>query len=337
VQQPDRQARLLARLPVRPPARRSSWPTRSRRLTPAGLDHVFFTGSGSEAADTSLKMARAYWRAKGQASKTRLIGREKGYHGVNFGGISVGGIAANRKIFGQASRPTTCRTRSSPRTPSRAACPSTAPSWPTTARPDRAARRLEHRGRHRRALRRLGRRGAAAQGLSEAPARDLHRAQHPADLRRGHHRLRPLRRAHAADAFGVTPDIMNIAKQVTNGAQPMGAVVVQQGDLRHLHGSRRPRLHARVPARLHLRRAPGGLRRRHRRARRAAEGRHDRPRAGAGAALRERGAQPEGQQARHRHPQLRPGRRPHHCRAAGRARAPSAWTACRGRAGTGAW
>ena len=68
---------------------------------PEGLTHVFFTGSGSESADTSLKMARAYWRAKGQASKTRLIGRLKGYHGVNFGGISVGGIVGNRKTFGQ--------------------------------------------------------------------------------------------------------------------------------------------------------------------------------------------------------------------------------------------
>ena len=70
-------------------------------LTPEGLDNVFFTGSGSESADTSLKMARAYWRAKGQGSKTRLIGREKGYHGVNFGGISVGGILCNRKTFCQ--------------------------------------------------------------------------------------------------------------------------------------------------------------------------------------------------------------------------------------------
>ncbi len=69
--------------------------------TPAGLDHVFFTGSGSEAADTSLKMVRAYWRLKGQAGKTVLVGREKGYHGVNYGGISVGGIAGNRKMFGQ--------------------------------------------------------------------------------------------------------------------------------------------------------------------------------------------------------------------------------------------
>src|SRR5512140_515462 len=73
-----------------------------KELTPDGLDYVFFTGSGSEAADTSLKMARAYWRAKGQGTKTRLIGREKGYHGVNFGGISVGGIGGNRKTFGQA-------------------------------------------------------------------------------------------------------------------------------------------------------------------------------------------------------------------------------------------
>jgi beta-alanine--pyruvate transaminase len=74
---------------------------RLKELTPVGLDYVFFTGSGSEAADTSLKMARAYWRTKGQAGKTRLIGREKGYHGVNYGGISVGGMVANRKTFGQ--------------------------------------------------------------------------------------------------------------------------------------------------------------------------------------------------------------------------------------------
>ena len=71
------------------------------QLMPTGLDRVFFVGSGSEAADTSMKIARAYWRLKGQAGKTRFIGRAKGYHGVNFGGISVGGIPANRKLFGQ--------------------------------------------------------------------------------------------------------------------------------------------------------------------------------------------------------------------------------------------
>ena len=68
---------------------------------PEGLNRVFFTNSGSEAADTSLKMARAYWRLKGQAGKTRLVGRIRGYHGVGFGGISVGGLVSNRKLFGQ--------------------------------------------------------------------------------------------------------------------------------------------------------------------------------------------------------------------------------------------
>ena len=73
---------------------------RIKALTPKGLDYVFFTGSGSESADTSLKIARAYWRKKGQGTKTKLIGRSKGYHGVNFGGFSVGGIGANRALYG---------------------------------------------------------------------------------------------------------------------------------------------------------------------------------------------------------------------------------------------
>lgn len=68
---------------------------------PQGLNRVFFTGSGSESVETALKIARGYWRKKGQASKTRFIGRAKGYHGVNFGGISVGGIGPNRSIYGQ--------------------------------------------------------------------------------------------------------------------------------------------------------------------------------------------------------------------------------------------
>lgn len=69
-------------------------------LMPSPLDHVFFTNSGSESVETALKTAIAYHRAKGNASKVRLIGRERGYHGVNFGGISVGGISGNRKMFG---------------------------------------------------------------------------------------------------------------------------------------------------------------------------------------------------------------------------------------------
>jgi beta-alanine--pyruvate transaminase len=69
-------------------------------IAPAGMDHVFFTNSGSESVETALKMAIAYHRVKGEGSRTRLIGRERGYHGVNFGGISVGGIVTNRKMFG---------------------------------------------------------------------------------------------------------------------------------------------------------------------------------------------------------------------------------------------
>jgi beta-alanine--pyruvate transaminase len=70
------------------------------KLTPGDLDHVFFTNSGSESVDTALKIAIAYQRVRGEASRQRLIGREKGYHGVGFGGISVGGMVNNRKFFG---------------------------------------------------------------------------------------------------------------------------------------------------------------------------------------------------------------------------------------------
>ncbi|MBK8321285.1 MAG: aspartate aminotransferase family protein [Betaproteobacteria bacterium] len=73
---------------------------RVAKLAPPGMDKVFFCNSGSEAVDTALKIALAYQRVKGEASRTRLIGRERGYHGVGFGGISVGGMVANRKMFG---------------------------------------------------------------------------------------------------------------------------------------------------------------------------------------------------------------------------------------------
>ena len=74
--------------------------SRLTNLVPGDLDHVFFTNSGSESVDTALKIALAYHRVKGQGQRTRLIGRERGYHGVGFGGISVGGIVNNRKFFG---------------------------------------------------------------------------------------------------------------------------------------------------------------------------------------------------------------------------------------------
>jgi len=69
-------------------------------IAPEGMEHAFFVNSGSEAVDTALKIAIAYHRARGEATRTRLIGRERGYHGVGFGGISVGGIVNNRRFFG---------------------------------------------------------------------------------------------------------------------------------------------------------------------------------------------------------------------------------------------
>ena len=73
---------------------------RLARVAPPGFSRIFFTNSGSESADTALKIALAYHRARGEAGRYRLIGRERGYHGVNFGGMAVGGITANRKVFG---------------------------------------------------------------------------------------------------------------------------------------------------------------------------------------------------------------------------------------------
>jgi beta-alanine--pyruvate transaminase len=74
--------------------------SRLTAMAPPGLDHVFFANSGSEAVDTAMKIALAYHAARGQGQRIRFIGRERGYHGVGFGGISVGGMVANRKTFG---------------------------------------------------------------------------------------------------------------------------------------------------------------------------------------------------------------------------------------------
>lgn len=195
-------------------------------LTPKGLDHVFFTDSGSESADTALKMAKAYWRLKGHPEKTRLIGRAKGYHGVNIGGTSLGGIGGNRKHYGQlldASH-----------------LPHTLQSQLTFTR------------------------GQADTGAELADALLEQIALHDASTiaavivepmsgsagvivpPKGYlERLRAICDAHdillifdevitafgrcgantGSAALGVTPDLMTIAKQLTNGAVPMGAVI----------------------------------------------------------------------------------------------------------------
>ena len=74
-------------------------------FAPDGFDHVFFTNSGSESVDTALKIALGWQRVRGEGTRIKLIGRERGYHGVNFGGMSVGGIPGNRKMFGNAMLP----------------------------------------------------------------------------------------------------------------------------------------------------------------------------------------------------------------------------------------
>ena len=199
---------------------------RVKALTPEGLDYVFFTGSGSESADTSLKIARAYWRLKGQPSKTRLIGREKGYHGVNSGGISVGGIGANCKLFGPAVEADhlshTLRSENSF----------------TRGMPSRGwqlANELEdiialHDASNIAAV--IVEPMAGSAGVIPPPAGYLQRLR---DICTANNILlifdeviTGLGRCGGltgADVFGVVPDIMNLAKQLTNGAVPMGAVV----------------------------------------------------------------------------------------------------------------
>jgi beta-alanine--pyruvate transaminase len=202
---------------------------RLKDMTPDGLDHVFFTGSGSEAADTSLKMARAYWRAKGLASKTRLIGREKGYHGVNFGGISVGGIGGNRKVFGQA-----VEADHLPHTQ----LASNAFSRGMPAHGAELADRLLdlialHDASNIAAV--IVEPFSGSAGVVVPPVGYLQRLR---DICTAHNILlifdeviTGFGRCAAltgADAFGVVPDIMNVAKQVTNGAQPLGAVIARK-------------------------------------------------------------------------------------------------------------
>ena len=155
-------------------------------LTPGDLDHVFFTNSGSESVDTALKIAIAYQRLRGEGTRQRLIGREKGYHGVGFGGISVGGMVNNRKFFGamlpgvgSSAAHTRSRTQ---RVLARAARMGRA-SGRRSGTTGRAARCIDHRCGDRRARCGFSRRRVAAEGLSAATALDLRQVRHPADLR----------------------------------------------------------------------------------------------------------------------------------------------------------
>jgi beta-alanine--pyruvate transaminase len=204
-----------------------------KELTPAGLDYVFFTGSGSEAADTSLKMARAYWRAKGQGQKRVLIGREKGYHGVNFGGISVGGIVGNRKVFGQAVEADHIAHTQLALYDKESAFTRGQPAKGAELADDLLKMIALHDASNIAAV--IVEPFSGSAGVVIPPVGYLQRLR---DICTKHDILlifdeviTGFGRAGAltgAEAFGVTPDLLNFAKQVTNGAQPLGGVVAKK-------------------------------------------------------------------------------------------------------------
>ena len=256
------------------------------QIAPKGLDHVFFTNSGSESVDTALKIALAYHRVRGEGARTRLIGRERGYHGVGFGGISVGGMVNNRKYFG-AMLPGVDHLRAHARPRAQRLLERPAGARRRIRRRPRAAGRaarcLDDRRGHRRADRRLDRRAAAAEGLPQAPARDLRQARHPADLRRGHHRLR----AHGLGLRGA-----GIRRHARHDHLRQGAHQRRRADGRGVREARDPRrVHAgpgrrdRAVPRLHLLGAPDRLRGRARDAGHLSQRRPVRARARDGAVL----------------------------------------------------
>ncbi len=206
--------------------------SRLAEILPAGMDHVFFTNSGSESADTALKIALAYHRARGEGGRTRLVGRERGYHGVGFGGMSVGGIGGNRKQFG-ALLPSIDHL---PHThaPAHNAFSRGQPEWGA-----HLADALED-------LVTLHGADTIAAVMIEPVAGSTGVLVPPAGYLK---RLRELCTKHgilliydevitgfgrlganfAAERFGVVPDIMTMAKGLTNAAVPMGAVAVDHG------------------------------------------------------------------------------------------------------------
>ena len=197
-----------------------------RHLMPGDLDYVFFTNSGSESADTSLKMARAYWRLKGQPAKTRFIGRQKGYHGVNYGGTAVGGIGANRKPFGPSLEVDHLRHTL---LPDNAFCRGMPASGAHLAE-ELAELIALHDASTIAAV--IVEPMAGSAGVIPPPVGYLQKLRELCDandiLLIFDEVITGLGRCGAntgAEAFGVTPDILNLAKQITNGAIPMGAVV----------------------------------------------------------------------------------------------------------------
>lgn len=197
-----------------------------------GYDQVFFTNSGSEAVDTALKIAIAYQRSIGQGTRTRLIGRERGYHGVGFGGISVGGIVSNRKVFG----PLLSGTDHLPHTHSleHNAFTRGQPQWGGHLADELERLVALHDASTIAAV--IVEPLAGSTGVLVPPKGYLKRLREICDRHgillifdeviTGFGRLGT---NFASDYFGVKPDLFTTAKGITNGVIPMGAVFARKG------------------------------------------------------------------------------------------------------------
>jgi len=204
---------------------------RVTKMAPEGIDHCFFTNSGSESVDTALKIALGYHRARGEGHRTRLIGRERGYHGVNFGGMSVGGMVPNRKVFSANLIPGVDHIRHTHDLQRNAY---------SRGLPEHGAELAEdlerlcglHDGSNIAAV--IVEPVAGSTGVLPPPVGYLERLREICDQ---HGILLifdeviaafgRLSEPFGAQRFGVTPDIITTAKGLTNGVIPMGAVLVR--------------------------------------------------------------------------------------------------------------
>jgi beta-alanine--pyruvate transaminase len=206
--------------------------SRIAALTPADLNRVFFCNSGSEAIDTALKIALAYHNVRGEGGRTRLIGRERGYHGVGFGGISVGGIANNRKFFGSLLAgvdhlPATYNREQQAFTRGE-------PQWGAHLADELERIVALHDASAVAAV--VVEPMAGSTGVLPAPQGYLQRLRAICDRHgillifdeviTGFGRLGY---AFAAERYGVVPDLISFAKGVTSGAVPMGGVIARDG------------------------------------------------------------------------------------------------------------
>jgi beta-alanine--pyruvate transaminase len=201
------------------------------RLMPAGLNRVFFTNSGSESVETALKIALAYHRARGEGTRTRLIGRERGYHGVNFGGISVGGMVGNRKTFGPLLGGVDHLRHT--HDPARNAFSIGQPEHGAELADDLERMVALHDASTIAAV--IVEPVAGSTGVLLPPKGYLQRLREICDKHgillifdeviTGFGRTGA---PFAAQTFGVTPDLMTVAKGLTNGCVPMGAVIAKQ-------------------------------------------------------------------------------------------------------------